>query len=153
MSDFELIKKHKLSKLTIPELEEVTSEIASFIEYKKKDEAKAAREEIEKMLKERGLSHEQVFGLPPQRTAKQLHSSVKATKEKKTSGRGAAPVAPKYANPTNPEETWSKGGIPKWVKGIMEEKGITIEEFKASIDYLNPGHPNYEEFKNKLSNT
>ncbi len=154
MSDFELIKKHKLSKLSIPELEAVTSEIAAFIEHKKQDEAKAAREEIEKMLAARGLSAEQVFGLNPARTAKQFKTSTKATKSKKKniSGRGAAPVAPKYINPNNLNETWSKGRVKNWVKAICEERGITKEDFMASTEFLNPEHPNYDEFVKAAEN-
>ncbi|WP_028880794.1 H-NS histone family protein [Terasakiella pusilla] len=166
MSSFKLIEKHKLKKMNVADLEALVSEISEYIEYKKKDEAVNTRQEVQDMLSAKGLTFEEVFGVespkvktkPKSKPRSGMTATPKAKKKatpvkKKADGRGAAPVAPKYMNPANPEETWSKGGIPTWVKGIMEEKGITIEEFKASPDYLNPTHPNYEEFKNKLSNT
>lgn len=39
-----------------------------------------------------------------------------------------APVAPKYRNPENPEETWTgRGRSPKWVQRLQAE-GMTMDE-------------------------
>jgi DNA-binding protein H-NS len=44
--------------------------------------------------------------------------------------RGGSKVAPKYRNPTNPEQTWSgRGKRPKWMEAAIAG-GKKVEDFK-----------------------
>ena len=57
------------------------------------------------------------------------------TVKDKSKGTGTrAPVADKYVSGV---DRWSgRGRSPKWVEAILQQRGITLDQFKASTDWL-----------------
>jgi len=103
--------KINLEKLSLDELNElqknVTKAIANF-EDRKRAEAKKA---LELVAKEHGMSLEAILGGKKKRKVK-------------------APVAPKYRNPQNTDETWSgRGRQPAWFKSALA-KGTKPEKME-----------------------
>ena len=89
-----------LNNLSLQELKTLQDDVAVAIynfEKRKKAEALA---ELKRVAKENGFSLAELLG-----------------EEKSASKKGK--VAPKYANPSNPEQTWSgRGRKPAWVNAL-----------------------------------
>lgn len=84
------------------------------------------RADIEQKLKNAGLDLADLFP--------ELEGSAA---EAKAEDRAPRVIAPKYKNHVS-GDTWSGRGAhpPQWVKSILIERGWTIEEFKASEEFL-----------------
>lgn len=85
------------------------------------------RDEIHEKLKATGLSFDDLF--PEIGGKPRKGNAASEDREKK-------PVKPKYRDPVS-QETWSGRGAraPRWVLGIMAERGWSLEEFKRSGEY------------------
>jgi DNA-binding protein H-NS len=99
-----------LEKLSLDELKALQNEVAVEIfnfEKKKKAEILA---ELEALAHAKGFSLKELLGNP----------NGKSTKKS---------VVPKYADPENPENTWTgRGRKPKWFVTALEN-GCTAEDF------------------------
>jgi DNA-binding protein H-NS len=95
------------------------------LEHRQKQQKERLKEEIEQKLRSVGLGIEDLFP----------EVEGKASRPAKDADR--APVVAKYRNHVS-GETWSGRGAhpPNWVKSILAERGWTIEEFKASDEFL-----------------
>ena len=99
-----------LETLSLEELKDLQDKVAvAIFDFEKRKKAETLVE-----LKE--LAHSKGFSL------EELLGETKGKKEK-------AAVAPKYANPENPDNTWSgRGRKPKWLTAALEN-GASIEDF------------------------
>lgn len=99
-----------LEKFSLEELKKLQNEVAvAIFNFEKQRKA-------ETLIELKALAHAKGFSL------KELldDSNGKSTKK---------PVAPKYADPSNPENTWTgRGRKPKWLVAALES-GQSVEEF------------------------
>ena len=73
----------------------------------RKEKVSRLREKINALLKAEGVSLDDVFG--------------GRTPKARRAGATGAPVAPKYRNPANPEQTWSgRGKRPNWFNDALK---------------------------------
>ncbi|TVS04656.1 MAG: H-NS histone family protein [Rhodobacteraceae bacterium] len=90
-----------LNALSLTELKKLHKDVTKAIESFEERQRKAVLAELDALARERGFTIEQVVGVAPASTRK--------------------PVAPKYANPAAPSQTWSgRGRKPKWVVEALE---------------------------------
>ncbi len=90
-----------LNALSLTELKKLHKDVTKAIESFEERQRKAVLAELDALARERGFTIEQVVGVAPASTRK--------------------PVAPKYANPADPSQTWSgRGRKPKWVVEALE---------------------------------
>ncbi|MGJ0506856.1 MAG: H-NS family nucleoid-associated regulatory protein [Methylocystis sp.] len=87
------------------------------------------RADIEQKLRTAGLDLADLFP--------ELDGKSSSPVASKTAERAPRATAPKYRNHVS-GDTWSGRGAhpPQWVKSILMERGWTIEEFKASTEFL-----------------
>jgi DNA-binding protein H-NS len=99
-----------LEKLSLDELKELQSEVAvAIFNFEKKRKAETLAE-LEALAHAKGFSLKELLN----------NSNGKSTKKS---------VAPKYADPANPENTWTgRGRKPKWLVTALES-GCTAEDF------------------------
>jgi DNA-binding protein H-NS len=108
-----------LDNLSIAELEQLKINAAAMVEQKREQAIKAAREQIQKIAADVGMSVEELMG---------LKKASPAGKPAKKGGTGKK-VDAKYRNPKNPEETWSgRGRKPVWLQAELD-KGKKLESF------------------------
>lgn len=118
--------KPNLKKMNRKELEKLKADIDKALSRVEEDEKKAARLAAEKAAKAMGYSLEDLADVKPaKRTPKKKDDRTK--------------VAPKYANPNAPEQTWTgRGRKPKWIEehlaagGKLEDIEIKKEQRAAS---------------------
>ncbi|MCL1628820.1 MULTISPECIES: H-NS histone family protein [Roseinatronobacter] len=97
-----------LDTMSLAELKKLQKEVTKAIETFEERELKAAAAEAEALLRERGFTLAQIM-------------QVGATKPR-------AKVAPKYANPADPSQTWTgRGRKPHWVIDALAE-GKTLDD-------------------------
>ncbi len=104
-----------ISTLSLDQLKDLLKKIPAEIKRRTEEVSNAAREAaIEKLkaiAREHGYSLEELAG----------------TKKTRKSSGVRKPVAPKYANPSNPSETWTgRGRKPLWVQSALNQ-GKTLE--------------------------
>ena len=127
----------KLENLSDKDLAEFASNIE--IENKRRASRKAAATAILIVLKKHGLSIDDLprlaFENQPalkkrgrQITKKKATARAKTKNAKKTDKR--TKVAYKYRNSEGPEKWSGRGRTPKWVSAILENKRISISQFK-----------------------
>ena len=132
----------KLDKLSDKDLAKIASNIET--ENKRRANRKAAAAAIIAVLKKHKLSigdiPELELGKRPSKTGrkrsvakKTMATRAKAKPSRKTDKR--LKVAYKYKNPKGPEKWSGRGRAPKWVTAILENKRISIAQFKASKRY------------------
>jgi DNA-binding protein H-NS len=99
-----------LEKLSLDELKELQNEVAvAIFNFEKKRKAETLAE-LEALAHAKGFSLKELLN----------NSNGKSTKK---------PIAPKYADPANPENTWTgRGRKPKWLVTALEN-GCTAEDF------------------------
>lgn len=98
-----------LDSLTLSELKTLKKNVEKAIASFEQRQLIKARQELEEKAKELGVTLEDVLSVTP--------------KSKR------APVAPKYANPADPSQTWSgRGRRPLWMKALLDQ-GRSAEEF------------------------
>lgn len=90
-----------LNALSLAELKKLQKDVTKAIESFEDRQRKAVLAELDALARERGFTIEQVVGMAPASSRK--------------------PVAPKYANPADPSQTWSgRGRKPKWVVEALD---------------------------------
>ena len=90
-----------LNDLSLKELKELQSQVAKAIANFEDRRKKEALAELEEKARAMGFSLAELTGA--------------------STGRKRPPVAPKYANPANPSETWSgRGRKPRWFDAALK---------------------------------
>ena len=90
-----------LKSLSLPELIQLQSDLASLIVETQKTEKVALRKQMEELAKQSGFTFDEII------------SGTKETSKK-------SKVKPKYCNPANAEQTWTgRGRKPKWVEEAL----------------------------------
>jgi len=99
-----------LNTLSLKELKDLQDKVAiAIFDFEK-------RKKAETLVELKALAQSKGFSL------EELLDNGKANKKK-------APVAAKYADPANPDNTWSgRGRKPKWLAAALEN-GASIENF------------------------
>lgn len=99
-----------LEKFSLEELKKLQNEVAVAIFNFEKQRKAETLVELKALAHAKGFSLEELL----------VNSNGKNTKK---------PVAPKYADPSNPENTWTgRGRKPKWLVAALES-GQSVEEF------------------------
>ncbi|PZX41976.1 DNA-binding protein H-NS [Roseinatronobacter thiooxidans] len=97
-----------VSTLSLDELKKLQKDVAKAIESFEERARKKALAEADAVVRQHGFTIDQLFGKAP-----------KATR---------AAVAPKYANPSDPSQTWTgRGRKPRWIIAELES-GKTLED-------------------------
>lgn len=97
-----------LDTLSLAELKKLQKDVAKAIDSFEEREMKAAAAEAEAVLRERGFTLAQIM-------------QMGVTKPR-------AKVAPKYANPADPTQTWTgRGRKPHWVINALDA-GKTLDD-------------------------
>lgn len=101
-----------LKNLSIAELKTLQKEIVNEMESRGKEERQKLLQEFRDKAKALGISLEELLAVAPK-------------------ARSAGKVAAKYANPANPEQTWTgRGKRPLWV-GECLAAGKTLDDLKV----------------------
>lgn len=101
-----------IDNLTLQELKALNKDVQRAIASYEARQRAAATAELEARAKELGFTLAELLGTVP----------VKA--------KTRAPVAPKYRNPKNPEETWTgRGRPPRWLSVALTSVGTKLEDF------------------------
>jgi DNA-binding protein H-NS len=94
-----------ISNLSVAELKRLLVQIPKEIERRQKEERVKVLKEIESIAAERGFALDELIG------------GERPKKER-------APVAAKYRDPSNPEQTWTgRGRQPRWVAEFLQKGG------------------------------
>ena len=112
------------AKPTISDLQAQLKEIQAEIEARRVSARSELRADIEDMLKDEDMTLSDVFP--------EFAKSAKATAGKT---RNRAEVAAKYMDPKSGDLWSGRGRSPKWVVAIMEERGISIKDFKEMAEF------------------
>ncbi len=104
-----------LSTLNIDQLKDLLKKVPAELKRRTEEATSAARdaaiEKLKLIAREHGYSLEELTG----------------TKKTRKSSGVRKPVAPKYANPSNPSETWTgRGRKPLWVQAALDQ-GKSLE--------------------------
>ncbi len=104
-----------LSTLNIDQLKDLLKKVPAELKRRTEEATSAARdaaiEQLKLIAREHGYSLEELTG----------------TKKTRKSSGVRKPVAPKYANPSNPSETWTgRGRKPLWVQAALDQ-GKSLE--------------------------
>ena len=104
------MRQINLEKLSLKELQELELRVEKAIAEARLKESSELKAEIEQMVADRGFTMSEIF----------------ATKRGSPKGRM---VAPKYANPEDPGQTWTgRGRKPNWLVEKLEE-GAELDDF------------------------
>lgn len=104
-----------ISDFTVAQLRDLTSKAEALIESKKEQELDAAYKQILQIASEHGVSIEEL-----------MTRGSKATKSKSATRK---PVAPRYRNPDNQQETWTgRGKQPRWLAAKIAA-GASLDSF------------------------
>lgn len=102
-----------ISNLTVAELKHLTNEAAVLIEAKKEQELDAAYKQVLQIASDNGVTVEELL--------------ARGTKSNKSATR--KPVAPRYRNPDNQQETWTgRGKQPRWLAAKIAD-GAQLDSF------------------------
>ena len=110
--------------VSIAELHEQIKQIQQEIEGRKASTRANLRGEIEQRLREIELT---IFDIFPE--------LKKNDRQRNTAPKIRAEIQPKYKDPDSGDMWSGRGRSPKWVVALLQAKGMTIEQFKASSDY------------------
>lgn len=111
-------------KPTISDLQAQLKSIQAEIENRRISARSELRADIEDMLRDEDMTLADVFP--------EFGKNSKATAGKT---RNRADVAAKYMNPISGDLWSGRGRSPKWVVAIMEERGLSITEFKQMSEF------------------
>ena len=104
-----------LKALSPAQLQALIKDAQSQMEDARKSQVHSVREKIDAILKNNGLTIDEVY---PTRRSK----GSKAVKK--------SSVAPKYRNPADAEQTWSgRGKRPLWLTAALKKRGTSLENF------------------------
>lgn len=116
----------EFANLTVPEIQALIDRASAEIERRKEAGRATLKAEIAEKLRDAGLAFADLF--PEIGKGEKANSKSDAPKRA---------VAPKFKNHVS-GETWSGRGArpPMWVNMILSERGCTIDQFKASEEFL-----------------
>ncbi|MEK4035722.1 H-NS histone family protein [Methylocystis sp. IM3] len=116
----------EFANLTVPEIQALIDRASAEIERRKEAGRATLKAEIAEKLRDAGLAFADLFP-----------EIGKGEKAKSKSDAPKRAVAPKFKNHVS-GETWSGRGArpPMWVNMILSERGWTIDQFKASEEFL-----------------
>ncbi len=98
-----------IDNLSVSELKRLEKEVQNKIQVRFEKEKEELRQQIRNIAKEAGTTVEELFGV--------------------RGNRRRGKVAPKYANPSNPEQTWTgRGRMPRWLQEKVDA-GAKREDF------------------------
>ncbi|MEP3053750.1 H-NS histone family protein [Ascidiaceihabitans sp.] len=107
--------KIDLKSMSRKELEKLKSDVEKALTSLKNKDRRAAQKAAEKAASQFGFTLDELTG------------TAKAAPAKKDGRKTPKPSKPRYANPTDPKQTWTgKGRQPNWFKEETE-KGTTPE--------------------------
>ena len=107
-----MVKDIELSKYSVEELNTLAGLLQKEIARKKKNQIQEARNQMEKIADEIGMSARDV-----------LNYNSKKKKPSKMTGKA------KFRNPADPEQTWTgRGKRPRWLQEKLD-KGAKLEDF------------------------
>lgn len=110
----------QLDAMSLAELQTLKHAVSEKIETRAKQERAALIDKMDMMAKERGFA-----GLDALLNAKDAKTPETKTRK---------PVAPKYRNPADAEQTWTgRGRQPKWIKDVIESGG-SLEDMLIDMD-------------------
>ena len=115
------------SRKSMKDLQQQLQAIQAEITARRQTAKTDLREEFDAKLAENELTLQDIY---PEINKVTAGKRAKATKVRAG--------IPKYKNPSS-GDTWSggKGPVPKWIKAICAEKGITLDQFKEMPEFLN----------------
>lgn len=116
------------SRKSMKELQDQLQALQAEIDARRQNSKADLRAEFDAKMAEYGLSLQDVY---PEFTKAGSRKPEKSMK-------GKAAVVAKYANPQTGEK-WvgGKGPVPKWVKTLCEERGLSLDQFKEMPEFLN----------------
>jgi DNA-binding protein H-NS len=101
----------QLADMSVKELRELKERIEEIILTRRQIERTSLRQQFREIAEAAGYTLDEIVGEP-----------VKAAKGGK--------VAPKFANPSNPQETWSgRGRAPRWLAAKLQD-GAKLDDFR-----------------------
>lgn len=102
-----------ISKLSYSELLKLRNEIDRVIDGRREEERAATLEKIQNLANEAGFEIDDLFGA--KKVIKKISTSdLRAQRQKKQ----------KYANPANPNQTWTgRGNTPGWAREYISNGG------------------------------
>lgn len=102
-----------IQKLSLRELKQLQEDVSVAISNQEKLEKRQALEALRELAEAKGFTLSELLDNAPSQPKKRV-------------------VAPKYQNPSNPEETWSgRGRKPKWFEAEIAA-GKTVSELEIS---------------------
>jgi DNA-binding protein H-NS len=101
-----------IDSMTLQELKALHKDVQRAIASYEARQRAAATAELEARAKELGFTLAELLGTAPVKSKTRV------------------PVAPKYRNPKNPEETWTgRGRPPRWLAVALTSVGAKLEDF------------------------
>ncbi|PAT00314.1 MAG: hypothetical protein BSR46_03245 [Candidatus Dactylopiibacterium carminicum] len=114
--------KSQLAKANEKELNQAAEAIKAEITKRASNAKEKVLKELKAVAAKHGVSLESLIGKAPRTAAKPVRGA------KKAGGKTGAKVAAKYANPSNPAQTWTgRGRQPLWV-GEQLTAGKNLED-------------------------
>lgn len=93
-----------IDAMSLPDLIQLQKDLVPAIKQRQRKEKTSLRKQMEELAKKSGFTFDEVI------------STTKTNKK-------MSKVKPKYANPKNPEQTWTgRGRKPKWVEEALSKK-------------------------------
>jgi DNA-binding protein H-NS len=109
-----------LKALSANELQALIQDASSHLEGARKNLVKDVRAKIDALLKDSGLTLDDVY---------HRRGSGKAKTGKSGGTLKGSTVAPKYRNPENPADVWTgRGRQPAWFVAALKKRGVTKED-------------------------
>ena len=104
----------KLASLSLNELEAIQKKVNREIQKRRSKAQEEGLKKIKLIAAEYGLTNNELKGI----------TSSKRTTTRKKIAEKRGPVAPKYRDPNNAENTWTgRGRKPKWVEAFLSGGG------------------------------
>lgn len=104
----------KLASLSLNELEAIQKKVNREIQKRRTKAQEEGLKKIKLIAAEYGLTATELRGI----------SSAKLSVTRKKAAKKTGPVAPKYRDPSNAENTWTgRGRKPKWVETFLNGGG------------------------------
>ena len=104
----------KLASLSLNELEAIQKKVNREIEKRRSKAQEEGLRKIKLIVDEYGLTSNELKGI----------SSTERSAARKKVAKTRGPVAPKYRDPSNAENTWTgRGRKPKWVEAFLNSGG------------------------------
>ena len=105
----------RLAGLSLKELESIQKKVNSEIQKRRSKAQEEGIKKIKLIAAEYGLTSTELKGVT---------ATKRSLTKKKAGTKKRGPVAPKYRDPSNPQNTWTgRGRKPKWVEAFLDGGG------------------------------